>query len=56
MPKKPTMRRRPSRPGKKAKKAPVRGRCRVCGCTWTTPCPGGCAWGDTSETICTECV
>lgn len=33
-----------------------RGVCRKCGCTWEDPCPGGCAWADGSETVCTECL
>lgn len=33
-----------------------RGVCKRCGCTWTDPCVGGCAWTDTTETLCTECA
>lgn len=32
-----------------------KGVCRVCGCTESTPCPGGCAWTDETETLCTTC-
>ena len=35
---------------------PKKGVCRVCGCTETTPCPGGCAWTDKTETLCTACA
>lgn len=42
---------------KKAKKAaPLKGVCRTCGCTDTTPCERGCAWTDQTETLCTACV
>jgi ParB/RepB/Spo0J family partition protein len=33
-----------------------RGVCRTCGCTHDSPCEGGCAWTDDSETLCTACV
>jgi hypothetical protein len=41
----------------KAKKKPVvvkEPRCRICGCTYMRPCPGGCGWleGD----LCTVCA
>jgi ParB/RepB/Spo0J family partition protein len=39
----------------KAKK-PVKGVCRVCGCTHNNPCPEGCAWTDETETLCTVCA
>lgn len=47
--------------GKKEKtKKPVKGVCRVCGCTETTPCihpisGDSCAWADKSQTLCTTC-
>jgi len=28
-------------------------RCRVCGCTWNNPCPGGCYWVE--EDLCSQC-
>ena len=31
-----------------------KGVCRICGCTWTTPCEGGCSWIDETETLCTS--
>jgi ParB family transcriptional regulator, chromosome partitioning protein len=34
--------------------AAQRGVCRVCGCTESTPCAGGCAWADKTETLCTN--
>lgn len=39
---------------KDSRKAPVKGVCRVCGCTVTTPClvNGYCAWTDKTETLC----
>lgn len=43
------------KPAKKPK--PVRGKCRVCGCTETTPCGIGlyaCAWEDKAKTLCTN--
>jgi hypothetical protein len=30
-------------------------RCRVCGCTETDACLGGCAWVPTEEDLCTVC-
>lgn len=33
-----------------------RGVCRWCGCVLERACPGGCAWADSSETLCTSCV
>lgn len=38
-----------------AEAAPKKGVCRVCGCTEATPCPGGCAWTDETQTLCTKC-
>jgi len=35
--------------------APIKGTCRVCGCTEERACPGGCAWADATETLCTRC-
>lgn len=32
-----------------------RGRCQVCGCTETRPCPGGCAWANADQNLCTCC-
>jgi hypothetical protein len=32
------------------------GTCVYCGCTETTPCEGGCAWADDSQTLCTVCL
>lgn len=34
----------------------VAGVCRVCGCTDSTPCEGGCRWVDQSLTLCSQCV
>lgn len=34
----------------------LRGICRDCGCTEDRACPGGCAWADISQTLCTACV
>lgn len=35
------------------------GICRVCGCTWNTPCythkEGNCWWIDEAQTICSHC-
>jgi hypothetical protein len=31
------------------------GTCRFCGCTESTPCAGGCAWVDDTQTLCTVC-
>jgi ParB/RepB/Spo0J family partition protein len=39
--------------GKKAKA--TAGVCRVCGCTEDNPCPLGCAWTDSTKTLCTAC-
>ena len=33
-----------------------RGVCQVCGCTETHACPGGCAWANAAQTICTACA
>lgn len=30
--------------------------CMGCGCTWNDACPGGCAWADASEELCTTCA
>lgn len=32
------------------------GTCQFCGCTETTPCPGGCAWTDETQTTCSLCA
>jgi hypothetical protein len=32
--------------------APKRGTCFICGCTEAAACPGGCAWVDETELIC----
>lgn len=32
------------------------GVCRECGCTHNSPCPGGCAWVDEDQTLCTACT
>lgn len=29
-------------------------KCRVCGCTWYTPCEGGCYWVE--EDLCSKCA
>ena len=29
-------------------------KCRVCGCTWFHPCPGGCWWVE--EDLCSSCA
>ena len=34
----------------------TRGVCRICGCTYFTPCEGGCSWADDTNTLCTSCV
>lgn len=31
------------------------GTCVSCGCTNERACPGGCAWADVEETVCTGC-
>lgn len=28
-------------------------KCRICGCTWFNPCPGGCYW--TEKDLCSKC-
>lgn len=28
-------------------------KCRVCGCTWNNPCPGGCYWVEWD--LCSSC-
>lgn len=33
-----------------------RGLCFVCGCSFSDPCPNGCAWADPTQTLCTACV
>ncbi|RCX20900.1 hypothetical protein DFR58_101102 [Anaerobacterium chartisolvens] len=30
------------------------GKCRVCGCTWNTPCEGGCYWVE--DDLCSKCA
>jgi hypothetical protein len=30
-------------------------RCRFCGCREDRACPGGCAWLDVAQTVCTAC-
>lgn len=43
------------KPAKKPK--PIRGKCRVCGCTEAAPCDIGldaCAWADKAKTLCTN--
>jgi len=41
----------PPPPGK-----PVKGTCRICGCTDDTPCDGGCSWVDgPKNTLCSAC-
>jgi ParB/RepB/Spo0J family partition protein len=42
--------------GKGKAKVAKKGVCRDCGCTETTPCDGGCAWTDETETWCTACA
>jgi hypothetical protein len=32
------------------------GRCQLCGCTNTRPCPGGCGWFNHAHTLCTRCA
>jgi hypothetical protein len=32
------------------------GVCRECGCTEAKACAGGCAWADTTQTLCTTCA
>lgn len=32
-----------------------KGICETCGCAYNTPCEGGCAWTDNTETLCTSC-
>lgn len=39
----------------RARKAPVSGVCRVCGCTDLEACDGGCSWVDAAHTLCSEC-
>jgi hypothetical protein len=34
----------------------VAGSCRFCGCTEEAACPGGCAWTDDSQTLCSQCL
>ena len=47
-----------SRPAKVPKASgsvqPVPGQCVICGCTEAAACPGGCAWIDETELICSE--
>ena len=30
-------------------------KCVICGCTESTPCPGGCAWLTYNPPVCTDC-
>jgi hypothetical protein len=30
--------------------------CGACGCTDTSPCPGGCMWANASATLCSSCA
>lgn len=30
--------------------------CVICGCTESTPCPGGCAWLTYDPPVCTDCI
>lgn len=39
----------------KARRKPVGGRCRICGCTDLEGCPDGCAWSDREHTLCSIC-
>ena len=32
------------------------GRCVVCGCTDARACPGGCAWANSTHTLCSRCA
>lgn len=32
------------------------GTCRWCGCSHFEPCPEGCGWANTKQTLCTACV
>lgn len=32
------------------------GVCGACGCTDSTPCPGGCAWVDKTHRLCSACA
>ena len=32
------------------------GSCRYCGCEEDAACPGGCAWTDAMQTLCTTCL
>lgn len=32
------------------------GRCQLCGCTYFSPCPGGCGWLNADRTLCTRCA
>lgn len=34
---------------------PKTGICKVCGCTWTRACAGGCSWANLKRTICSRC-
>ena len=29
-------------------------KCRVCGCDWNHPCPGGCSWAE--DDLCSRCA
>jgi len=30
--------------------------CQLCGCTYTKPCHGACAWANRRHTLCTACA
>lgn len=34
----------------------TRGICRICGCTDSATCPGGCYWVNDAHTLCSSCV
>lgn len=34
----------------------MNGRCRFCGCTLYSPCPGACGWANSQQTVCTSCI
>ncbi len=34
---------------------PVEGMCRVCRCTWSRACKGGCSWTSADRNLCTNC-
>lgn len=35
---------------------PVEGACFYCGCTDSSPCPGGCSWANIKHTLCSQCA